>query len=148
MRLVARTSFGCLFSYRWAGGRGHWFTVAWDARWVRWTDFRPPVDYHDAQDALCEAWNRAEAERVEVACGGGRGRSGTALACSAVRGADRLRELCPRGGRSPWRALYRQVGDEFVVAAVGPEIEVEQRGFAAACRRAEARLAEMEADTR
>lgn len=67
---------------------------------------------------------------------------------SAVRGADRLRELRPRGGRSPWRALYRQVGDEFVVAAVGPEAEVDQRGFAAACRRAEARLAEMEADTR
>ena len=63
---------------------------------------------------------------------------------SAVRGADRLRELRPRGGRSPWRALYRQVGDEFVVAAVGPEAEVDPRGFAAACRRAEARLAEME----
>ena len=29
---------------------------------------------------------------------------------SAVQGADRLRELRPRGGRSPWRALYRQVG--------------------------------------
>jgi hypothetical protein len=26
---------------------------------------------------------------------------------SAVQGADRLRELRPRGGRSPWRALYR-----------------------------------------
>jgi hypothetical protein len=43
---------------------------------------------------------------------------------SAVRDADRLRELRPRGGRSPWRALYRQVGDDFVVAAVGPEAEV------------------------
>ena len=67
---------------------------------------------------------------------------------SAVRGADRLRELRPRGGRSPWRAFYRQVGDEFVVAAVGPEAEVDQLGFAAACRRAKARLAEMEDDTR
>jgi hypothetical protein len=67
---------------------------------------------------------------------------------SAVRGADRLRELRPRGGRSPWRALYRQVGDEFVVAAVGPEAEVDPRGFAAACRRAEARLAEMEGQKR
>jgi Transposase len=27
-----------------------------------------------ARDALCEAWRRAEDERVEVACGGGRGR--------------------------------------------------------------------------
>ncbi len=67
---------------------------------------------------------------------------------SAVRGADRLRELRPRGGRSPWRALYRQVGDEFVIAMVGPEAEVDPRGFAAACRRAEARLAEMEEKTR
>jgi len=67
---------------------------------------------------------------------------------SAVRGADRLRELRPRGGRSPWRGLYRQVADEFVIAAVCPEAEVDPRGFAAACRRAEVRLAEMEDGTR
>lgn len=58
--------------------------VSWDARWVRWPDFRLPADRADAQDALCEAWRRAEAERVEIACGGGRGRTGTALACLAV----------------------------------------------------------------
>jgi hypothetical protein len=63
---------------------------------------------------------------------------------SAVAGADRLRELRPRGGRSPWRALYRQVGEEFMVAAVGPEAQVDPPGFAAACRRAEARLARIE----
>jgi hypothetical protein len=63
---------------------------------------------------------------------------------SAVQGADRLRELRPRGGRSPWRALYRQVGGEFVIAAVGPEAQVDSRAFALACRRAEARLDEME----
>ncbi|MHB8335631.1 MAG: type II toxin-antitoxin system RelE/ParE family toxin [Acidimicrobiales bacterium] len=63
---------------------------------------------------------------------------------SAVRGADRLRELRPRSGRSPWRALYRQVGDEFVVAAVGPEALVDLRGFTSACRRAERRLADYE----
>jgi ribosome-binding protein aMBF1 (putative translation factor) len=40
---------------------------------------------------------------------------------SAVAGADRLRELRPRGGRSAWRALYRQVGQKFVVAAIAPE---------------------------
>lgn len=56
----------------------------WPARWVRWPDFRLPVDSTDARDALREAWERAEHERVEVACGGGRGRTGTALACLAV----------------------------------------------------------------
>jgi hypothetical protein len=63
---------------------------------------------------------------------------------SAVAGADRLRELRPRGGRSPWRALYRQMGDEFVVAAIAPEAEVDPPGFTTACRRAEARLAKLE----
>lgn len=63
---------------------------------------------------------------------------------SAVKGAERLRELRPRGGRSPWRALYRQLGQEFVVAAVGPEAQVDPQGFASACRQAEARLAQIE----
>lgn len=56
----------------------------WEARWVRWPDFRLPADRDDARDALREAWRRAEDERVEVACGGGRGRTATALACLAV----------------------------------------------------------------
>ncbi len=58
--------------------------VAWEARWVRWPDFWLPVDRDDARAALEEAWRRAAGERVEVACGGGRGRTGTALACLAV----------------------------------------------------------------
>lgn len=58
--------------------------AAWRARWVRWSDFRLPADREDARDALREAWGRAELERVEVACGSGRGRTGTALACIAV----------------------------------------------------------------
>jgi hypothetical protein len=37
-------------------------------------------------------------------------------------------------------SLYRQVGDEFVIAAVGPEAHVDPAGFGAACRRAEGRL--------
>ncbi|TDD05009.1 protein phosphatase [Saccharopolyspora terrae] len=58
--------------------------VEWDSRWVRWPDFRLPTDRADAADALREAWRRAPGERVELACGGGRGRTGTALACLAV----------------------------------------------------------------
>ena len=56
----------------------------WTARWVRWPDFRLPSDRADAIDAIVEAWTRSAHERVEVACGGGHGRTGTALACMAV----------------------------------------------------------------
>ncbi|AZP17585.1 protein-tyrosine phosphatase family protein [Streptomyces aquilus] len=58
--------------------------VSWESRWLRWPDFRLPADHADARDALTEVWERAAGERVEVACGGGRGRTGTALACLAV----------------------------------------------------------------
>ena len=88
--------------------------VAWDARWVRWPDFRLPVDRQDAQDALREAWHRAEAERVEVACGGGRGRTGTALACIAVLDGVSPRQAVafvrerydPRAVETPWQRRY------------------------------------------
>ncbi|MFF8968531.1 protein phosphatase [Streptomyces sp. NPDC014995] len=56
----------------------------WEARWIRWPDFRLPRDRADARTALVEAWRRAADERLEIACGGGRGRTGTALACLAV----------------------------------------------------------------
>ncbi len=58
--------------------------LPWPSRWVRWPDFRLPTHPDDARAALIEAWQRAAAQRVEVACGGGRGRTGTALACLAV----------------------------------------------------------------
>ena len=58
--------------------------VEWQARWLRWPDFWLPSDRPAATAALREAWARAEHERVEIACGGGRGRTGTALACLAV----------------------------------------------------------------
>lgn len=58
--------------------------VEWESRWLRWPDFRLPADRDEARRVFREAWERAEHERVEVACGGGRGRTGTALACLAV----------------------------------------------------------------
>lgn len=56
----------------------------WPARWLAWPDFRVPRDRVDAVDALRAVWRRCADERVEVACTGGRGRTGTALACLAV----------------------------------------------------------------
>jgi hypothetical protein len=58
---------------------------AWPHRRLRWPDFRVPADRDEALDALREAHRRALAgERVEVACRGGVGRTGTALAALAV----------------------------------------------------------------
>ncbi|HEY0696675.1 MAG TPA: protein-tyrosine phosphatase family protein [Micromonospora sp.] len=59
-------------------------TVDWESRWLRWPDFRLPSDRTEAKLLLAEAWRRAATERVELACAGGRGRTGTALACLAV----------------------------------------------------------------
>ncbi|MGW0810463.1 protein-tyrosine phosphatase family protein [Nonomuraea sp. NPDC002799] len=56
----------------------------WEQRWLRWPDFWLPSDRRATAEALRESWARAESERVEIACGGGRGRTGTALACLAV----------------------------------------------------------------
>ena len=63
---------------------------------------------------------------------------------SAVQGAPSLRELRPRAGRSPWRALYRQVGDYFVIAAIAPEARKDPPGFARACAAAVERLDKLE----
>jgi hypothetical protein len=58
---------------------------AWPHRRIRWPDFGIPSDRDDALDALREAHRRARAgERVEAACRGGVGRTGTALAALAI----------------------------------------------------------------
>ncbi|RNI23180.1 protein-tyrosine phosphatase family protein [Flexivirga caeni] len=58
--------------------------VPWQHRWVDWPDFGIPTDPGEADDAIADAWHRSADERVEVACMGGLGRTGTALACLAV----------------------------------------------------------------
>lgn len=58
---------------------------AWPHRHIRWPDFWIPLNRADALDALREAHRWAHAtERVEVACRGGIGRTGTALAALAI----------------------------------------------------------------
>jgi hypothetical protein len=88
--------------------------VAWESRWLRWPDFRLPSDRALAREVLREAWERAAVERVEIACGGGRGRTGTALACLAVLDgvpADTAvafvrRHYHPRAVETPWQKRY------------------------------------------
>jgi hypothetical protein len=61
--------------------------VRWPSRWLRWPDFWVPLSAEEARSAFEEAHRRAAAgQRVEVACGGGVGRTGTALACIAQLG--------------------------------------------------------------
>lgn len=55
----------------------------WASIWVRWPDFRLPQDRSEALDALRHAHHQAIRHRVEIACGGGVGRTGTAIAILA-----------------------------------------------------------------
>ncbi|AOT57597.1 protein phosphatase [Streptomyces fradiae] len=88
--------------------------VPWEARLLRWPDFRLPADREEARAVLAGVWERAAGERVEVACGGGRGRTGTALACLAVLDGvppDRAvgwvrRHYHPRAVETPWQKRY------------------------------------------
>ncbi len=88
--------------------------VDWESRWVPWPDFRLPRDHRDAAEALRHAWLRAEQERAEFACRGGRGRTGTALACIAVLDgvpADRAvafvrKHYASRAVETPWQRSY------------------------------------------
>ncbi|MGV9994224.1 protein-tyrosine phosphatase family protein [Streptomyces sp. NPDC003374] len=88
--------------------------VPWESRWLRWPDFRLPADREEARSVLLEVWERAASERVEVACGGGRGRTGTALACLAVldgvppgEAVAYVREhYDPRAVETPWQKRY------------------------------------------
>jgi hypothetical protein len=58
--------------------------VGWETRWIRWPDLLLPSDRGYAREVLLEALRRTGGERVEMVCRGGRGRTGTALACLAV----------------------------------------------------------------
>jgi phage-related protein len=63
---------------------------------------------------------------------------------SQVKGTA-LRELRPRRGRSPWRALYQRFGgDVFIIAAVSPEALHDPRGFRRAIVVAQQRLDSLE----
>jgi protein-tyrosine phosphatase len=63
----------------------HETSLRWPTTWLDWPDFRLPRDPETARAAIRNLHARALAgERVEVACGGGVGRTGTVLACLAI----------------------------------------------------------------
>jgi hypothetical protein len=88
--------------------------VTWESRWLRWPDFGLPADRALAARTFAEAWRRSACDRVEVACTGGRGRTGTALACLAVLdgvpNADAVAfvraHYDPRAVETPWQRRF------------------------------------------
>ncbi|MEU4240935.1 protein phosphatase [Actinoplanes sp. NPDC026619] len=86
----------------------------WESRWVRWPDFRLPSDRPYARKVLLEALARAEGDRVEFACYGGHGRTGTALACLAVLDGVPAAEAVafvrehydPKAVETPWQRRF------------------------------------------
>ncbi|GAY10270.1 protein-tyrosine phosphatase family protein [Pseudonocardia sp. N23] len=57
----------------------------WPAEWLDWPDFRTPRDDAHAAARIVATYERARAgERVEIACLGGTGRTGTVIACMAI----------------------------------------------------------------
>jgi hypothetical protein len=86
----------------------------WPHRWVRWPDFRTPASTPDAISTLQDAYQRSVTERVEIACAGGVGRTGTALALLAVlAGVPRAeavgwvrRRYNKRAAETPWQRRW------------------------------------------
>jgi hypothetical protein len=63
---------------------GSWMS-SWEADWIHWPDFGIPADAESAAQAIIGTFRRAQrGEVVEVACFGGKGRTGTILACMAT----------------------------------------------------------------
>jgi protein-tyrosine phosphatase len=60
-------------------------TLDWSHEWIDWPDFLLPRDSRRAVDAIRDLHRRAlDGQRVEIACGGGIGRTGTVIASLAV----------------------------------------------------------------
>lgn len=61
------------------------YRPGWEHTWVDWPDFMVPRDFPTAVSLILDLHERAKAgAAVEVACGGGVGRTGTVISCLAV----------------------------------------------------------------
>ena len=89
--------------------------TTWPSSWLPWPDFRLPRDRASARVVFQDVHDRALAGcRVELVCEGGRGRTGTAIACIAqlagVRPEDAVRwtraHYHPRAVETLWQRRY------------------------------------------
>jgi Protein-tyrosine phosphatase len=86
------------------------WTPAWSSVMLEWPDFGVPRSSSIADATIKDAFARAQAgERIEVACVGGHGRTGTVLACMAILAGVPISEAvpwlrsvyCPRAVQEP-----------------------------------------------
>ncbi|MGC5224304.1 protein-tyrosine phosphatase family protein [Micromonospora sp. DT81.3] len=101
----------------------------WEHRFVRWPDFCVPLSTPHAMRALCEAYDRAADQRVELCCAGGTGRTGAGLAVlAALAGVEPDRAVAwvrehyrARAVETPWQ-------ERWVVRAAERAIERRSAG--------------------
>ncbi|WP_420847034.1 protein-tyrosine phosphatase family protein [Nonomuraea basaltis] len=95
--------------------RRHDAALPWPREWIEWPDFLLPRDRDLAVRGIRALHERARAgEPVEVACGGGIGRTGTVIACLAVlAGLDAAGAVAwtrehhhPRAVETPWQRRW------------------------------------------
>ena len=85
-----------------------------EVHWIKWPEFCLPVNKLKALHALNVILKRGAYSRVDIACRGGVGRTGTALACIAtLDGMDPTNTLKlirdtyhPRAAETPWQQWY------------------------------------------
>ncbi|GAA3443811.1 protein-tyrosine phosphatase family protein [Planomonospora venezuelensis] len=95
--------------------RRHEGELSWPHEWIQWPDFLLPRDHDLAVRRIRALHERARAgAAVEVACGGGVGRTGTVVACLAVlAGLDPADAVAwtrehyhPRAVETPWQRRW------------------------------------------
>ena len=93
---------------------GPYEEAGWESRWVCWPDFLLPRTPASAIDALRDAYERSATNRVEIACRGGVGRTGTAIAILArfagIPAADSVSwtrsHFTARAAETPWQRRF------------------------------------------
>lgn len=97
--------------------RRHRGELRWPYAWIDWPDFLLPRDSDQAVRQIRALHQRAKAgAAVEVACGGGVGRTGTVIACLAVLAGLSPRDAVawtrehhhPRAVETPWQRRWVQ----------------------------------------
>ncbi|WP_067797041.1 protein-tyrosine phosphatase family protein [Actinomadura formosensis] len=95
--------------------RRHEPGLNWESAWIDWPDFLLPRDRDDAVRRIRDLHARAcSGDSVEVACGGGVGRTGTVIACLAIlSGVDPADAVAwarehhhPRAVETPWQRRW------------------------------------------